>query len=63
MPTVLCVLTSLCVGGGVYVSAHIRDMKMYSFLFIKGYAYSKSFWGKQFKTGHLSLGSWKKSLV
>ena len=41
----------------------IRDIKMYSFLFIKGYAYSNFLRGEQFKQGHLSLGSWKKSLV
>ena len=36
---------------------------MHSFLFIRGYAYSKSFWGKQFKQGHLSIGTRKWSLM
>ena len=35
----LCVLTSVC------VCVLIRDIKMYSFLFIKGYSYSNSFGG------------------
>ena len=36
---------------------------MYSFLFIRDMLTVNLFGGKQFKQGHLSLGSWKRILV